>query len=87
MVIQVAPGSAAGLQVPFTHKLQLLEEFWKPQGLTLVRPAHLPQALPVGGPAVQPPNLTRSVLAALPEPCSCSPVPPAPAEPDEGALN
>lgn len=28
-----------------------------------------------------------SVLAALPEPCSHCPVPPAPAEPDEGALN
>lgn len=75
------------LRWPYTHPLQALEEVWKAQDLTLVRPARFPQALLVGGSAVQSSKLLRSVLAALPEPCSHCPVPPALAESDEGALN
>lgn len=85
-VIHVTPASAAGLQValhpPTAASERVLEATRPDSGQASTFPTGTPGRRPCC--AIKP---LGSVLAALPEPCSHCPVPPAPAEPDEAALN
>lgn len=92
-VIQVTPASAAGLKValhpPTAASERVLEATRPDTGEASTFPTGTPGRRPCC--AITKPDQVSAGSSPrageLPEPCSCSPVPPALAEPDEGALN
>lgn len=72
---------------PFTHQLQPSERVLEATRPDSGQASTFSTGTPGRRPCCAIIKAMGSVLAAVPEPCSHCPVPPAPAEPDEAALN